>query len=621
MGIIPNLPQEKVVGDSVAGEIQVYGRDEILALLRSNGLTSWFQPIFSGKTGKIYGYEALTRLADPRRDTGSIDLLFKRAQEEELTPWLDILCQENAFSRAADLGILSKDAYLYINVCPESLMYQDFAGETGGLGAPKNGINKERVILEITEQDAIRNYGLFKEAIDGYRDMGYRIAIDDFGAGYGGLKMLSIIAPDFVKIDRHFITNIHKDSFKYNLVDAFATVCHKLGIAVVAEGIEQEDELATIQSFGIEFLQGYYLERPQPFLVETTLTLAPSRSQNLDLKILTSQTIGQLCQESPALRPDDEIMTAYRYFIKNPECRSLPIVDAGRVFGVLSRSRFLETHLVGPLGYGFSLSKHRVLQDILEEDFLLTEADVSIEKVIEKVQGRGAPFLYDDICVSRNGYYLGMAGIYELLEATNLKNIQLARGSNPLTGLPGNEFIQRTISRLLEEKVDFDICYVDIDNFKPYNDYYGFEKGDMVIRALAEILTDVIDENDGRFHFVGHIGGDDFIVITRPHVAIPACRKIIAGFERMLSTFHHGNDLIRKSYLASDRQGNKVEIPLLSLSIGIVSSVNCLIHSYGELAGMASEVKRAAKGMPGSAIFRNRRNDKFSASQMITLAA
>jgi diguanylate cyclase (GGDEF)-like protein len=169
--------------------------------------------------------------------------------------------------------------------------------------------------------------------------------------------------------------------------------------------------------------------------------------------------------------------------------------------------------------------------------------------------------------------------------------------------------------------VDFDICYVDIDNFKPYNDYYGFEKGDMVIRALAEILTDVIDENDGRFHFVGHIGGDDFIVITRPHVAIPACRKIIAGFERMLSTFHHGNDLIRKSYLASDRQGNKVEIPLLSLSIGIVSSVNCLIHSYGELAGMASEVKRAAKGMPGSAIFRNRRNDKFSASQMITLAA
>lgn len=599
----------------------VFDRAEILDLLRNNGLTSWFQPIFSVKTGKIYGYEALTRLADPKRDNGRIDLLFKRAQEENLTPWLDMLCQENAFRKAASLGISSRQANLYVNVCPESLMYRDFGRETGGLDAPPNGIDKEKVVLEITEQDAIRNYAFFKKAIDNYRNMGYKIAIDDFGVGYGGLKMLSIIAPDFVKIDRHFITNINQDSFKYNLVDAFATVCHKLGITVIAEGIEQADELATIQGFGIEFVQGYYLERPQPFLGDTTLTVTTRSPDKLDLDILTSQTIGQLCQGGPSLRPEDELMTAYRYFMRNSECRSLPIVDAGRVLGLLSRARFLETHLVGPLGYGFAMAKHRVLQDILEDDFLITEADASIEQVVAKVQGRSAPFLYDDICVARHGCFCGMVSIYSLLEATNLKNIQLARGSNPLTGLPGNEFIQRTINRLLKEKIDFDICYVDIDNFKPYNDYYGFEKGDMVIGALAEMLRDIVNEKVSPLHFVGHIGGDDFIVITRPHVSRPSCRKIIAAFERSLATFHHGADLIRKSYLATDRQGNKGEIPLLSLSIGIVSSVNCVIRSYGELAGMASEVKGAAKAMPGSAIFQDRRQGKGPVSSRATAAA
>lgn len=598
------------------GKKKAYERQEILELLRYNRLTSWFQPIFSTRTGKIYGYEALTRLIDPHRDTGSIGDLFARAQAEHLTPWLDMLCQENAFRRAVELDMLNSEACLYVNVCPESLMYQDFSAESAG-----SAINREKVVLEITEQEAIRNYDLFKQAVDGYRDKGYKIAIDDFGAGYGGLKMLSIIAPDFVKIDRHFISNIKQDSFKYNLVDAFATVCHKLGIAVIAEGIEQQDELDTIADFGIEFAQGFYLERPTPFLSHRVLAPPPERPVAQRLELAASQTIGDLCQQSDVMRPDDEVMTAYRYFMKNPQCRSLPIVAAGRVQGLLSRSRFLETQMVGPIGYGFSLSKYRMLQEVVEDDFLLAEADLPIEKVIARVQGRSPAFFYDDVCVSRNGYYLGVAGIYDLLEATSRRNIQLARGANPLTGLPGNEFIQRTISQLIADKVDVDVCYIDIDNFKPYNDYYGFEKGDMVIRTWAEIIGNIIGNKAGSLHFVGHIGGDDFIVITRPHLSMPVCRRIIDAFEKKLALYHGCEDLQRKSYLAEDRHGNLLEIPLLSLSIGVVSSVNCRFCSYGELAGLASEVKRSAKAIPGSAIFHNRRHRKGMARPLMTWAA
>ncbi len=600
---------------------RVFSRADILKLLHDNGLMTWFQPIFSATTGKVCGYEALTRLSDPLADNGTIADLFLRAQEEGLTPWLDTLCQKNAFSQAVDDGIFASDAYLYVNVCPESLIYQDICEEIATSSSLESLLRKGKIVLEITEQEAIRNYDLFKDAIERYRDMGFKIAIDDFGAGYGGLKMLSIINPDFVKIDRHFVTNINQDSFKYNLVDAIATVCHKLGITIIAEGIEHLEELEVMQHFGIELLQGFYLERPQPYLSDKVVSIPSMDIEAASLDSDPPLDIGQLCQEGIVLSPKSELMAAYLYFMKNDSCRSIPVVENGRIEGLICRSRFLETHMVGPLGYGFALSKHRVLADILEDDFLLVKAETAIEDVIDKVQGRAETFLYDDICVSHNGYYYGVVGIYALLEATNQRNIQLARGANPLTGLPGNEFIQRTVSRFINDKTHFDTCYIDIDNFKPYNDYYGFEKGDMVIRALADIIVNVIKTRESRQHFVGHIGGDDFIAITRSNSSYAACRKIIADFEQQLSTFHTNGDIANEGYFAVDRQGNEAKIPLLSISIGIVNSADCHLGSYAELSGLASEVKCLAKAIDGSAIFQNRRKERYYSNTTVTIAA
>lgn len=600
---------------------RTFSRADILKLLHDNGLMTWFQPIFSTATGKIAGYEALTRLSDPVADNGTIADLFLRAQEEGLTPWLDTLCQKNAFSQAVEDGIFDRDAYLYVNVCPESLIYQDICEEIATSSLLESLLRKGKIVLEITEQEAIRNYDLFKDAIERYRDMGFKIAIDDFGAGYGGLKMLSIITPDFVKIDRHFVTNINQDSFKYNLVDAIATVCHKLGITLIAEGIEHLEELEVMQHFGIELLQGFYLERPQPYLSDKVVVMPMVEDEFTGIDSDIPMDIGQLCREGIVLSPKTELMTAYLHFMKNEACRSIPVVDNGRIAGLLCRSRFLETHMVGPLGYGFALSKHRVVGDILENDFLLVKAETAIEDVIDKVQGRGETFLYDDICVSRNGYYYGVVGIYALLEATNQRNIQLARGANPLTGLPGNEFIQRTVSRFINDKTHFDTCYIDIDNFKPYNDYYGFEKGDMVILALADIVVNVVKTRESRRDFVGHIGGDDFIAITRSNGAYGVCRKIIAEFEQQLATFHSNIDLENGGYFAMDRQGNEVKIPLLSISIGIVNSADCHLGSYAELSGLASEVKCLAKAIDGSAIFQNRRRERCYPNTTVTIAA
>ncbi|HIJ89889.1 MAG: EAL and GGDEF domain-containing protein [Desulfobulbaceae bacterium] len=600
---------EKEAGRIGDGPVSL-SRGEIFDLLDNDGLTALFQPVFSSRTGEIFGYEALVRLREERTPPLDIGFLFQRARAEGIIPTLDMLCRENAFRRVAQLGFPERTGYLYVNICPATLMHPDHrVGATDRL-AEECGIAKERIILEITEQEAIRNYDLFEKSVEYYRKRGYKIAIDDFGVGYGGLKMLSVIEPDYVKIDRHFITNIDRDSFKHNLVDAIATVCHKLGITIVAEGIERPEELEIITRFDIDLLQGFLLERPGPTLSRQHLApLVVRQEVSYCLGAHdTSCTIGATVKYTEPLSPHQSLMTAHQRFLEDVNLQGIPVVDEQRVLGMLNRMHFLEKQMVGPHGYGFALSAHRTVRDVLGDDFLLVEAATPIENVVGRIKGRKGMHLYDDICVARNGKYLGTVAINALLEAITQKSIQLAKGANPLSGLPGNGYIQRTVATLLQRKVNFDVCYIDIDDFKPYNDYYGFEKGDMVIQRIGRLIVDIVQPGgDDRFRFVGHIGGDDFIVITRPYVSQQICRRIIEELKGLLPDFHGDQECGEGFYCATDRQGQQRRFALLALSIGIVSTEECPVNSYAELAFLASEVKRAAKQEKGSAIVRNRR--------------
>jgi diguanylate cyclase (GGDEF)-like protein len=188
------------------------------------------------------------------------------------------------------------------------------------------------------------------------------------------------------------------------------------------------------------------------------------------------------------------------------------------------------------------------------------------------------------------------------------RNINLAKGSNPLSGLPGNDFIQREITLRLHQSMHFDVAYIDIDNFKPYNDHYGFERGDNIIKSLAEIITKVLSRlTASSFNFAGHIGGDDFIVVSRPQYSLKISQEINSEFEAHLLIFHGQEDFTRGSYSAKNRRGVEEEFSLLSLSIGIVSTEVCRIESYPQLASLATEVKKKAKMEPGFSIVRDRR--------------
>ena len=238
-------------------------RDElesILSIMEHKSLTSHFQPICTGD-GKVFGYEALARF---KEDAGfeNIPALFSAAMRTGTIAPLDMLCRENAM-REAEAGLLKgKDTHLFINVCPETCL-ASARGDTNDL-VDRYGLSRERIILEITEETAISNYPLLKDSISHYRDKGYHIAIDDFGTGYAGLKMLAVIRPDYVKIDRLFIRNLDKNFVNLAVAESVAVLCRRLGMKVIAEGIERPEEFKFAESLGIELFQGFFIGRPAP---------------------------------------------------------------------------------------------------------------------------------------------------------------------------------------------------------------------------------------------------------------------------------------------------------------------------------------------------------------------
>ncbi len=593
----------------VANDANKACRQTILNVLDSDALTIHFQTIFSAKEGKIFGYEALTRVKG-EHPFADVSEMFRKAALTDTISTLDVCCRENAIKQASLLGLGHTNANLFINVCPETMMDRAFRPNITDEMAEKWGIPKDRIILEITEESAIYNYKLFKQSIEYYRSMGYKIAIDDFGAGHGGLKMLSIIEPDYVKIDRHFISNIDKAIVKSNLVDSIATACHRMGIKVIAEGIEQQEELEAVLNMGIELLQGYFLHKPSPTLNSDHAyipALQSRRSNNISDRSEQS-FIGEICTYIEPINPASSAMTAFNRFIKDAGLRGLPVVDIERVLGMLHRNWFLENQILGRCGYGFALNSYKNVSKLIDRQFMLVESNTTLEEVAQRINTRKKEFLYDDICVTKNGKYFGTVAISALLDAMTERSLILAKGANPLTGLPGNEFIQRGIEKKLSQNMHFDVCYVDINNFKPYNDHYGFERGDIVLRKLAHVLEETVESFDsGNFNFVGHIGGDDYIVITRPQISIPVCEKVIAEFETHLPVFHGDEDFKRGSYASSNRKGQEETFGLLSLSIGIVSTEVHKIGSYAQLASIATEVKKAAKMKCGSFIERDRR--------------
>lgn len=240
--------------------------DELWDIIYGNKLRTVYQPIVSLENGEVMGYEALTRGPADSKYVNP-ELLFEDAIKNNLLWDLEVLCRSNAIKKFSSFN---SDKLLFLNVDANVIKDEHFIKGFTMEILTKYYINPMALIFEITEKTSIKNYESFTEVINYYKNQGYKIAIDDIGTGFSELNTIAKIRPHFLKMDMSLITNITKDIFKKAIVKAFVEFANTTNTKIIAEGIEDIDDLNTLIEMGVHYGQGYLINKPNDNLLATS---------------------------------------------------------------------------------------------------------------------------------------------------------------------------------------------------------------------------------------------------------------------------------------------------------------------------------------------------------------
>ncbi|WP_404938467.1 bifunctional diguanylate cyclase/phosphodiesterase [Pseudomonas atacamensis] len=565
------------------------------SILTQSGLHSLFQPIICLSERRILGYEALTR-GPSNSPLHSPIALFAVARQAGRLSELEIACRQSACRRFNEQQLPGK---LFLNVSPESLLEAAHQpGRTLQL-LQDLGIAPSQVVIELTEQTPIDDFQLLQTALHHYRAMGFSIALDDLGAGYSSLRLWSELRPDYVKIDRHFIDGIHQDALKREFVGSILQIAKASRAQVIAEGIELPEELAVLTEMGVDLVQGYLLGRPQEHPSRDARAMMPKHDSSAVALNDEGSDLSALLNDQPAVQRDTPTATVLEAFRRQANLNSLAVLDEqGQPCGIVHRHS-LSDALLKP--FATDLFARKPISRLMNDDFLAVEISQSLQQVSRLITSRARQRIEEDFIITFNGSYLGLGRVIDVLKLITELKIQQARYANPLTLLPGNVPIQQCLTRLLQQARESIICYVDIDSFKPFNDIYGYGRGDEVLLCLAQCLNERIDPTRD---FVGHIGGDDFLLVLGPEDWRKRLNQLLDDFQSQCRRFYRPEHLEAGCFIAPNRQGVRQEFALLSLSIGVVHlrPEACAALDASQLAEMASQAKHHAKGVVGFSV-------------------
>lgn len=573
--------------------------DGLANILKFRQLTPVFQPIVSLGQERIIGYEALIR-GPSDNPLYSPSALFSVAERHGMVGQLEFICRELAIAKYAELKLREK---LFLNINPAFFLQPDYHNNVVLKLLKQHRVDPSRIVIELTEHYPGNDYAVMFDAVLHYRLLGFKIAIDDLGCGYSGLRLWSELLPDYVKIDRHFINGLDKDPVKLNFVRSILAIAKSLNCIIIAEGVETEGEYRAISDIGISHAQGHYFARPAALPV-TKLDpgLFAKKSAGHAFSQVNAKLAADIARYVPPVSPCTKVSEVMRLFQTVPELHILPLVQAGVASGIVFREQFLSKLFASR--YGVELHGKKAIGSFVDKAPLCIRHDTPIQMVSELITSatieQGGAFV-----VTRENVYVGVATVLDLLAEITRQQIQYARYANPLTLLPGSVPINHYIDELLAAARPFVVGYFDLDNFKPFNDVYGYNAGDNIIRLVAEVLTRYVSSDNGM---VGHIGGDDFIVVFVGPQWLQLCEGILEAFAANVPGHYHEADLRQGGIYAENRSGGACFFPLVSLSIGLVDqSVNGQCRSHVELADMAAGAKKQAKKMPGNSFYVERR--------------
>lgn len=431
------------------------------------------------------------------------------------------------------------------------------------------------------------------------------MAIDDVGTGYSGLSSIAEIRPELIKVDMSLIRGIDANPVKRALVEALVALADKIGSGIIAEGIETETELSSLMSMGVHYGQGYFLGRPgfpkaSPTLSMPAHVVFKNRRQG---EWKCSIPVEELAEPGHQMSPNVEVKDAREIMEAGKPISGVVVVDDGRPVGLL-----MSHHLDRQLGthYGMALYYRRSVSHVMDAEPLIVEGATPVEVVAKLAMNREPFKIYDHVIVTRNGLHHGIISVQRILDTLARVQVEMAKGANPLNGLPGNLAIEQEIARRSRTAAPISLVYVDLDHFKVYNDQYGFKDGDRVILLLSQILVWAVKRHGLPDDFMGHVGGDDFVLITHPDRSERVCRGVVRCFKRLINHCYCEEDRKRSFIEGRNRNGDEGQFPLVSVSLAIVDCREK--EDFDHVERRAAEMKHYAKSLPGNKYVRDRRS-------------
>ena len=552
-----------------------------------------FQPIIYSHSGKIYAVEALLRNVNEIPGLMSIDDLFDLAFNDDYLYELDLQLREKAISKFAK--IKQSNLKLFYNLDNRIIYNKNYSQGNTAKILKKYNLNKDSICFELSEKGTAIEQNALSTMLQRYKESGYKIAIDDFGIGVSGLKLLYFSEAHIIKLDRFFITNIDQDSKKKLFCSSIIEMAHIMGMQVIAEGIETAKEFYTCKDIGADFIQGYLVQKPT-----TNIDKIEKIYKNIYSLISEDKRASQnnfidekFIENILSLNVNTSLYDLFLHFKENTKSHFVPITDEfGNFLGIIYES---DIKKISYSQYGLSLAQNRTFSSTLLKYIkpaLSVEISWGIDKILEIYNLNSNNSL--GIFITSSDKYIGFINLNSLLTLSYKRNIEIATNQNPLTKLPGNNQIEKFIDKSFKknQKDITHIIYFDFNDFKPFNDIYGFRQGDRAILIFSELLQ----KRYSKDSFIAHIGGDDFFVGLKnkdKEDVFELTSNVQDEFRNSAKNIYSKEDKKNGFIISKDRFNEKRRFELLSVSAAIIE-----INSKSDISNFDNTlniIKKASK--------------------------
>lgn len=568
-------------------------------------LSFCFQPIVNVQTGICFGYECILKQSADSEYKDLTQIFDKAAEEGDLFDVHVMIRKKmlSLFSKIENYQMLS----IFLPV--DNRIHEDSSYSSELLSDIFNEyeVSRSKVYALLSDKHRSSSKEELKNIIKHYSKQKMRIALDNFGLGFADIELLYYLDPSMIRMDRFFVRDINTDPRKMLLITNIIKMAQMLGVKVVLNEVNSKKEFFTVKESGCDYIQGLFISDPKEDtqeLKEEYRHIIEADQRKRNSKNVESRLIFDAMDDVPCLGDIENILHIYHMFKNNKSLLCIPIVDEFHEPIGIIREKDMRSYIYTPFGHEILKNKDR---NKSLGDFISPCPSIEISsKIGEVLRIFALNEGLEGIIVTQMGKYLGFLTAKSLIKLVNRKKLMDARDMNPLTRLPGNSIIESYLRSNVIDNASGKrlIAYFDFDNFKPFNDCYGFKEGDKAIALFADLLKKY-RRKEGLF--VGHIGGDDFFVgieIGKRSFkkSVSVIRKICQKFRKAAFELYTEEDKERGYIESKDREGNVKNFPLLNISAAVI------MYNFGkyekrtdmqELSRQIAGLKKEAKKVEG----------------------